>query len=548
MKHFTLLICSLLMAVFATAQNEPMGTLPKTKTEFQTTGVKIKKGETPALRQRKAYISERPEGELKTYKRSGQQYFEDWDGIYLGQQSGAANIIFGENNKVYLENVIYQINSGRWTEGTLSEDGKTITIAPGQIVEDYGGYVYDEELEDYISIEGQLMLTMMKIAVTEEGYNTFVPDPDTPITYTIDGDVIRLNNTEVDKEILGIIYTNYDEKYGLNGTWYGGGDFGTTYTLFNDTPLTLPDGAEPQAYSMSSKNLYTEEIETRLVQVAFCGNDVYMGNFTEALPDAWVKGTIEGDKITFPSKQFIGNAYGYLCYFMGATYEMVPSEWGEGFDVSYTLADAFVFDFDAGTKAMKASKENTAFMASSGDNTTISFNSYNNPVMSPYVEKAATPAEPIIDGIYDYYEWEGDYCISFRVQKMDVDGNYINPDLLSFILYVDGQPYTFDAEKYELEEDMTEIPFTYSGSSFFVMGDWSSIYLQEEKFEKIGIQAIYRGGGEERRSEINEFIYDGINSLKADKQNGKRFNLQGVQVDENYKGIVIQNGKKFLAK
>ena len=167
--------------------------------------------------------------------------------------------------------------------------------------------------------------------------------------------------------------------------------------------------------------------------------------------------------------------------------------------------------------------------------------------MSPYVEKAATPAEPIIDGIYDYYEWEGDYCISFRVQKMDVDGNYINPDLLSFILYVDGQPYTFDAERYGLEEDMTEIPFTYSGSSFFVMDDWSSIYLQEEKFEKIGIQAIYRGGGEEHSSEINEFIYDGINSLKADKQNGKRFNLQGVQVDENYKGIVIQNGKKFLA-
>ena len=30
--------------------------------------------------------------------------------------------------------------------------------------------------------------------------------------------------------------------------------------------------------------------------------------------------------------------------------------------------------------------------------------------------------------------------------------------------------------------------------------------------------------------------------------NGKAYNLQGIQVGEDYKGIVIVNGKKFLRK
>ena len=32
------------------------------------------------------------------------------------------------------------------------------------------------------------------------------------------------------------------------------------------------------------------------------------------------------------------------------------------------------------------------------------------------------------------------------------------------------------------------------------------------------------------------------------KFNGAIYNLQGVRVDESYKGIVIKNGKKYLQK
>ena len=40
----------------------------------------------------------------------------------------------------------------------------------------------------------------------------------------------------------------------------------------------------------------------------------------------------------------------------------------------------------------------------------------------------------------------------------------------------------------------------------------------------------------------------GIKNVKATKANSARYNLAGQKVDANYKGIVIQNGKKFIQK
>ena len=51
------------------------------------------------------------------------------------------------------------------------------------------------------------------------------------------------------------------------------------------------------------------------------------------------------------------------------------------------------------------------------------------------------------------------------------------------------------------------------------------------------VQVLHKGGGE-----------TGIKNVKAAKVNGARYNLAGQKVDASYKGIVIQNGKKFIQK
>jgi len=50
------------------------------------------------------------------------------------------------------------------------------------------------------------------------------------------------------------------------------------------------------------------------------------------------------------------------------------------------------------------------------------------------------------------------------------------------------------------------------------------------------VKVVKRGGG------------SGIKNVKAAKANGARYNLAGQKVDASYKGIVIQDGKKFIQK
>jgi hypothetical protein len=38
----------------------------------------------------------------------------------------------------------------------------------------------------------------------------------------------------------------------------------------------------------------------------------------------------------------------------------------------------------------------------------------------------------------------------------------------------------------------------------------------------------------------------GVENVVAPVFNGKTYNLLGVEVDEDYKGIVIKNGQKFI--
>ena len=42
---------------------------------------------------------------------------------------------------------------------------------------------------------------------------------------------------------------------------------------------------------------------------------------------------------------------------------------------------------------------------------------------------------------------------------------------------------------------------------------------------------------------------EGINDITTDvDKNAPKYNLAGQRVDNNYKGVVIQNGKKFMNK
>ena len=130
--------------------------------------------------------------------------------------------------------------------------------------------------------------------------------------------------------------------------------------------------------------------------------------------------------------------------------------------------------------------------------------------MTQFVEVAATPAAPkeveLYEGGWSYYtSGYGWGALDFSMSPADTEGNYILPEKLSYQIYikVNGEVKPLTCSWYDYTRQtvptMTEFPYGYSDS-----WDISTSYFYYYVIgpEAYGIQTIYRGGGEEHRSEI----------------------------------------------
>ena len=71
---------------------------------------------------------------------------------------------------------------------------------------------------------------------------------------------------------------------------------------------------------------------------------------------------------------------------------------------------------------------------------------------------------------------------------------------------------------------------------------WSGIYFSETEAKSVVV-----AGDESSRALVGE-VPTGVNFLKADTQNSAIFNLAGQKVNNNYKGVVVKNGRKMVVK
>ena len=198
-----------------------------------------------------------------------------------------------------------------------------------------------------------------------------------------------------------------------------------------------------------------------------------------------------------------------------------------------------VFNYDAEAGTLTA--QNVVFLV---DNSQYYFDSYRGCVLKKAVEKAAMPANPSISGLQDS---DFGYVVTFSVPNVDTEGNALVSSKLSYIIYADIEgeiaPLTFTpATHSKLEADMTEIPFGFTENYDFYNGQ---IYLNElysADWNNLGIQSIYRGGGEEHKSNIGwyDIIPTGINGMAMDAQSSRTYDLQGRLVNGNAKGLLIK--------
>ena len=484
MKKALLLLVAFALTMAASGQRLTMnprqsGQQVKSKYEFKSTHKSVSRDGQLSTAQihrapaRVSVITEQPEGELKTYMRSGGAMYNFLGYLFTTYQDGGAmQIVFADDGKtVYLKDPISQAAAGTWVKAELSDDGKTLTMPLNQYI-----IFYNE-------VDYGLITAWVDVTVDESGNLNAVPNLDIhEVTFTIGDDgTISLNGSSGDVDNftgsgLGLIYDD-------DLTWAAYLDWESVYTPFDAKPVELPDGAVLEDFSM--KYIDSNDNPTgEMVKVAMMDNDVYIKGFSSLVPDGVMKGTLNGDMVVFPSDQYIG--IGNSLFLSMA-----------GIDADYNVLDNLEFGYDAATRTMTA---NDILAVVAGLNIQ---ELYGQPVIAPYFDHAATPANPEVIDFVDQGELGGYNYGSFSVPTLDTEGNFINPNDLYYRIYFDDDElFTFGPDEYpELTEFMTDVPYYFTDGYDFGVGG-ATVYFYETGFQRVGIQSVFRGGGEEHESDI----------------------------------------------
>ena len=439
---------------------------------------------------RAGIIDQQPAGDYKLYERNGDSYVGTMFGVYENPcVGGLCEVVFGQDDKVYLKNIISQVALPGWIEGTRS--GSTITFTLPQTVHSIDGddyyamlMAYDADDMTYYGVDGEQTLTLSYDAAT--------------------GSISSNDDLSTGLLVVGLA--------DMDGYWTGYADWTFTMTEITDEPVEAPEELQTEQFIVKA-----DGFSGCVANVGFLGSDVYVQGIFPDMPEAWVKGTINGDKAVFKNGQFLGADFENLRvqYLISATAESTyveDPEWGDYTETVYYLSDEDItFDYDAATKTFTGTN---LFVVNAGRQEVSYADIYENCVIEPFVEVAATPMAPsdvtLYEEGYDSYAMGfGWGVIEFNQYCNDEDGNYILPDKLSYQLWirVNGKEMPLVLHTYDymnLEEDgMTEIPYTYSDNWDIMAEDaYHYAYYYVVGPEAYGVQAIYRGQGEEHRSEI----------------------------------------------
>ena len=166
---------------------------------------------------------------------------------------------------------------------------------------------------------------------------------------------------------------------------------------------------------------------------------------------------------------------------------------------------------------------------------------------------AAVPANPEAIEFYDCGDESGYTRFDFNINLVDVDGNPLNSDCLTYSIFTDeDQLFTFDVETYGalngFDTDMTEIPYGFSGEDFYLRRVY--FYRTNEGDNpmfnwRIGIQLNYTVDGVSNKSDIVYLeVYpkpSAVNELADGKTVAgvRYFNVAGQEMAQP-EGLTIQ--------
>lgn len=545
MKRFYFVIALALAAATTWAQTKANGTMPFAKVNTYATSAQkfsanartIAKATT--LPDASQIISEQPEGTL--YKAMYREcaafnngYRKEYDGI-------ATDIVVSKDGKkLYIGNPMGVMTTG-WIVGDIGEDGVVSFNFP-QVI-------YHQDANEAMDIP-EITYYAWNSDVDMENYKVPLAASQT-VKFTWDGTTLK---QQTPKECISM----GDSE----GKFSGYGSSNNVISVMTEKPVTPPAGIQSTTYKMAYTDYYTKTDMQKNVSVVIDGNDIYLGKFYS---NYWIKGTINGSKVTFPAEQYLGYEtisyanHEYFIVFDSKTYESVKS---------------MEFDYDKAAGTLTSSQ---ILAVNQGKKKTALIEAWMSPTLTDAHFVVAAPATPVIVTVMPYGAEGATYgAMAYQLNTKTDDGQELNSDNIYYNVYLDGKLTTFSYPTYAaLTSSLTDIPFgfyddyTQQGSGaigydFAVYNGMQYIYFYNS-FNTVGLKAFYADSETGAKYESPTVTYDvttgntttGISAATAadngDVKNVEYYDLSGRKVSEPKNGIYMKtveyaNGKTSTIK
>ncbi len=471
-----------------------------------------------------------PQGKKINYLESGNGYFY-FMGIVPALDSfndTPTNMVYSEDGKVYIYNIVPRFPTGSYVEGTVEDNKITVKFPQLVMIDKRDGSIYDYYVD------------RLEREMVSDNSGTYWPSEEREVVYNI----LEDGSIEMEKSggewAVGI--TNNQ------GLWQGYADWDCIYKPNSYETLTPPEGLAVEEMLMISN--YTGF----KIGVGFDGNDVYLRGVCETCPDSWIKGTLDGNKVTFENGQYLGEVPGFNMmgfFFGGKAYPDPKYIW------AYELSDNFVMEYNAETKTFTTDQ---TMIINDNDKYLRYMYTYRCPLIHPDKAEHSPVPQNIAPISYQPYGLSGN-CIGFKfyLPNLSVDNYIIPKDEIYWSLYVDDELYTFEPYLFEgLKKDMVEVPFNCDVTDIENPGGtvMHTIYIPIEDFEKIGYISLHRVPGEEDPyySQLVEFSnpeHSAVEELSKEDNSAERiYDLNGLPVDKTQKGriYIVDKGSKTIKR
>ena len=239
------------------------------------------------------------------------------------------------------------------------------------------------------------------------------------------------------------------------------------------------------------------------------GDNIYIQGFFPKMPEAWVKGHIEGNKVYVTDRQFMGQYKSNNIFLMFATVN--PGKYG----LEFEFADRpFEFDFDASTNTLKPVSD-TAWLVNSMFDKILYAAYFSAPTIFHEPLTPSVPADPIPYVFYEYDIDYGDGLFEFIMPNYNTEGKLIDTDYYYYNVFIDGELFTFvrDTDLGEYSDidvpEITDIPYSFNTSCIYCVEDnihGFSFFI--DGFKTIGIQTVYNYENVECKSNLITYHID----------------------------------------